>query len=208
MAVQNRRVGWIVGVIATGLLVTLFVLQAQFFMDARSKRLGEPVNPAPNPTNSQGAPADPQAEFNLTTSFTAATLMATSLDELSQLNSEAQRVGVDPDLLAMLNDLAGRALAPQAMAHDWLLNGSHQGLAVDLPEALAEVHVAVRPTMLSAQSLDGRTAQAKTVLNRLYADFELIRQQYEPAVLDVDVRQALISMTFVYGNFLEDIDKL
>ena len=101
MALQNRRVGWIVGVIAAGLLVTLFVLQAQFFMDARSKRLGEPVNPAPNPTNSQGAPADPQAEFNLTTSFTAATLMATSLDELSQLNSEAQRVGVDPDLLAM-----------------------------------------------------------------------------------------------------------
>ncbi len=206
MAIQRRAVGWVVGLIASGLLVTLFVLQAQFFMDARSKRLGIPMNPAP--TQSQDTSGDPQAEFNLVTSFTAATLIATNLDELTQLKAEAQRVGIDPELGALLNNLSGRAMAPQAMAHDWLMSSAHQGLAVDLPEVLAEVDIVVKPTLLSAPSLDARNAQAKAAIKRLFGDYELIRNQYEPALLDADVRQALAAMMFVYNYSVEDLNKL
>lgn len=198
---QSRKGIWLVGAIITAILVVVVVLQAQFFIDARAKRLGEPINPAPNSTN-------PATNFDLTNSFTAATLLAANMEELSGLAPESQRVGVDADVNAIAQSMYGQAMSATVILRDWLSNESHQGIELDVPEPLAEMRPYARQFVFKTQTQQERTTEVAVELKRLLADFNLIRAQYDNLQLDVDVRQALTTAMVIYESSRTSIEKL
>jgi hypothetical protein len=59
-----------------------------------------------------------------------------------------------------------------------------------------------------SQTQQAKTLDVMTELKRLLADYRLIRAHYEPLNLDVQVRQALNAITFMYEPTLQDIDDL
>lgn len=198
---QSRKGIWLVGAIITAILAVVVVLQAQFFIDARAKRLGEPINPAPNSTN-------PATNFDLTNSFTAATLLAANMEELSGLAPESQRVGVDADVNAIAQSVYGQAMSATVILRDWLSNESHQGIELDVPEPLAEMRPYARPFVFKTQTQQARTTEVAVELKRLLADFNLIRAQYDNLQLDVDVRQALTTAMVIYESSRTSIEQL
>ncbi len=203
---RKHKVAWIIGALVSALMVTLFVWQAQFFIAERAKRLGEPVGPTMNSSDSTGSGS--QGQVDAVASFTAATLLATNADALIQLSGEAQQAGISPSLVSLLNDLAGRARSAQMIAHGWLTSNPGQEQLLEVPSDLAKVPLFVHPRMITGQSPDAKTAQVVSELKRLLSDQGLISDHYEKMHLDVDVRQAMINLSLVYDNARDNIESL